>query len=85
MGKKSELLTPHERYLALGKSRSLRLANYQAWFNQPIETEILIDIRRCVQSGLAIGNVHFKEQIEQLTGLRVSARKRGRPKVEAVD
>ena len=84
LGKQSELLTPHERYLALGKNRSMRLTHYQALFNQPIETEILADIRRCVQSGLAIGNVHFKEQIEQLTGLRVSARKRGRPKTEII-
>ncbi len=83
LGKKSELLTPHERYLALGKSNHTRQTNYKSLFNVQVDNnEVVEDIRRCIQSGLAIGNSRFKEQIEQLTGLRVSARKRGRPKSE---
>ena len=80
LGKKSDLLTPHERYLALGENDLARQINYKCLFNVPVEDNILDDIRRCAQSGLAIGNSRFKEQIEELTGLRVSARKRGRPK-----
>jgi len=49
-------------------------------FDAHVDDALLEDIRRCVHSGLAIGNSRFKEQIEQLTGLRVSDRKRGRPK-----
>ena len=80
LGKKSELLTPHERYLALGESDEARQMNYRCLFDAHVDDALLEDIRRCVHSGLAIGNSRFKEQIEQLTGLRVSARKRGRPK-----
>ena len=80
LGKKSELLTFHERYLSLGKDKKTRQQNYKFLFDVRENDTVLEDIRRCVQSGIAIGNIEFKKQIEQLTGLRVSAKKRGRPK-----
>lgn len=58
LGKKSDLLTPHERYLALGENDLARQINYKCLFNVHVEDKVLDDIRRCAQSGLAIVEIH---------------------------
>jgi putative transposase len=81
-GKDSDLLTPHACYLALGKNAKARQKSYRAFFDATAEDGLLDDIRHCVNAGLAIGDARFKDEIEQQTGERVSARKRGRPKID---
>jgi putative transposase len=66
LGKKSELLTSHDRYLSLAKDKKTRQQNYKFLFDVRENDAVLEDIRRCVQSGIAIGNIGFKKQIEQL-------------------
>ncbi len=79
-GKESKLHTPHPLYLSLGKTRSERLGNYRALFSAHVEGVLLDEIRLSVNKGLVLGHERFAEQIEQLTGQRVTPGKRGRPR-----
>jgi putative transposase len=45
----------------------------------PIEGELLEAIRGATNKGLALGNERFEEEVESLTGRRMTAKKRGRP------
>ena len=80
LGVETELQTPHELYLALGKIEHERLENYQHLFKAHIGAELLKEIRDSINKGLALGNKRFVLQIEALTGRRVTPRKAGRPK-----
>jgi putative transposase len=82
LGRSSELLTPHDVYLTLGQNEQSRQSCYRGLFSARFDDKLLSEIRHCVQRNLAIGHERFKEQIEQLTGRRVSARSRGRPQSE---
>ncbi len=79
-GKSSVLCTPHPVYLAMGKTFLERQDNYNALFADHIENpELLKEIRENTNKGLAIGRNKFKDEIEKLTGRRMTAGKRGRP------
>lgn len=80
LGQSSELRIPHQEYLALGRTSEERRSNYLALFSQHIDKALLSAIRASTNKGLALGNDHFVEEIEVLTGRRVKAIKRGRPK-----
>jgi len=73
----SSLLTPHEIYLNLGKSDRERILEYRSLFAAHIDEALLRDIRASVNKGLALGSKQFKNEIEQLTGRRVTPGKRG--------
>lgn len=77
LGKPSRIWTPHEVYLRLGKTREERMLAYRALCTTHIDSTLLNDIRTSVNKGLALGNERFKEQIEALTGQRVTPGKRG--------
>ncbi|MDK9707099.1 MAG: transposase [Desulforhopalus sp.] len=79
LGLSSGLCTPHPVYLALGVTAKERRKNYRALFDRRLEGDLLHEIRTNVNKGLAFGNDRFKEDIETLTGRRVTAKKRGRP------
>jgi putative transposase len=80
LGKGSWLRKAHSIYLALGASEDERQVRYRALFRAHVDGVLLDKIRKSINSGLAIGNEMFAEQIEALTGRRVTSRKRGRPK-----
>lgn len=80
LGVESELQTPHELYLALGKTKQDRLENYRQLFEAHIGVDLLKNIRDSVNKGLALGNKRFVAQIEELTDKRISPRKAGRPR-----
>ena len=80
LGVETELQTPHELYLALGKTNNERLKNYRQLFKAHVGVELLKEIRDSVNKGLALGNEQFTMQIEALTERRVTARRAGRPK-----
>lgn len=77
LGKPSKLWKPHEVYLRLGKSERERLVSYRALFKAHMDETLLSDIRDSTNKGLAIGSGRFKEQVEALTGRRVTPGKRG--------
>lgn len=79
LGKKSDLCTPHEEYLLLGKESPDRQENYREFFARDVDGELLKEIRTNTQKGMAIGNNRFKEELESLTGRRLQPKKRGRP------
>lgn len=80
LGKVSELLSPHQVYLSLGKTTDERLMNYRALFKSHLEEAMIAEIREAVHKGLALGSNRFKEQIAQKYNRRVVPMKAGRPR-----
>ena len=76
-GKPAGLWTPHPVYLRLGLSQEQRAKHYRELFVQPMETVELNTIRTATNQGLALGNTRFKDQIEALTGRRVTSKRPG--------
>jgi len=80
LGVATELCTPHEEYIALGKQPARRCINYQALFDTAKDSELALTITAAATKGMALGNVDFKTRIERLYGHRVSKARMGRPK-----
>ena len=74
----SELWQPHELYLKLSFQQETRAKRYQALFKYHIQEEELGRIQSATHSDMAQGNERFKEEIEKLTGRRVTSMQRGR-------
>jgi len=79
LGKKTDLLTPHALFMALGNDEKERMLSYRALFSHHIEGKLLEDIRQASNKGLALGNEHFIADVEAITGKRLREEKRGRP------
>jgi putative transposase len=79
LGKQSSLCTPHPVYSNLGVDSLNRQNNYRKLFNHHIDGTLIDDIRLSLNKGLALGNEHFKTEIEALCGRRVVEGRRGRP------
>ena len=79
LGKQSALCTPHVQYLALGHDMRQRQMAYRALFSSHIEGKLLEDIRLATNKGMVLGNEHFKQRIEALTGRKITSGKIGRP------
>ncbi|VAW74129.1 Transposase and inactivated derivatives [hydrothermal vent metagenome] len=77
LGKPAKLWTPHETYLSMGNSDQSRILAYQSLFKSNIESSVLKDIRNSVNRGMALGSQRFKDEVEQLTGRRVTPKKPG--------
>lgn len=85
LGVESSLLSPHEVYLSLGKTKLERLAEYQALFRQAIPNKQIEDFRHAVNRGLVVGSEDFKNRIEAESGFPTRLRKRGRkPRVSEI-
>lgn len=74
VGEPNELITPHPVYLALADSRERRCAAYRTLFEQPLDMEIVKELRRGTNQGWAVGRAVFKKEVE------VAARRRAAPK-----
>lgn len=79
LGKNSTLCTPHTEYLNLGATDLQRQNNYRALFKTNINEKLTAEIRLSLNKSLALGNEHFKDEVELLSGRRVKEGKRGRP------
>ena len=77
VGKKIDLCTPHEVYTGLGKTRPIRMEAYRELFKYQLDNEALVQVRKAVNQGMALGNDRFKQEIEQLSGRRVTTLRRG--------
>ena len=77
LGKKIALHTPHQIYARLGKSDKDRLHAYRALFQAHIDTQQINEIRTASNKGMALGSDRFKEEVELLTGRRVTSLKPG--------
>jgi len=76
------VVSPHPLYLQLGKDEEQRCAAYRALFDMHLDSAVLEEVRDCLQTGTPLGNVQFKEQIEQALNVKVGQSKRGRPRVK---
>ena len=79
-GESSDLLIPHESWLALGDEHTNRLVAYRGLFKEALEQHQIDEIRYGVQKGLPAGNNRFKRQIEETLSIKLGDGKRGRPK-----
>ncbi|MDH5184493.1 MAG: transposase [Gammaproteobacteria bacterium] len=77
VGKAIKLCTPHPIYKSLGRTVQSRTASYRELFRYHLEPELVGQIRKSVNQGMALGNDRFKVEIERLAGLRASVLKRG--------
>jgi len=78
--KDDPLVTPHEIYLALGRTRAARANAYRDLFSSALDVEALTDIRDAWQSGTPLGHDRFKAKVERKLRCKVGHARRGRPK-----
>lgn len=77
LGEKNSLLTPHQTYQALGRSKTKRQLSYRALFDSQVSNTEIDDIREATNKAWVLGNDRFKEQIEKLSGRQVKPKARG--------
>jgi putative transposase len=77
VGKKIGLCSPHEVYTRLGKNKPIRTRAYRELFKYQLDNDELVQVRKAVNQGMALGNDRFKQEIEQLSGRRVTTLRRG--------
>jgi len=78
-GKDDDLLTPHERYLALGRTANQRRETYRELFKAHVEEAEVKKINAAWQTGTPLGNPYFKEKVEKKLKTKVGQDRRGRP------
>jgi putative transposase len=77
LAKPARLWTPHEVYCNLGRNPHECAKVYRELFRGHMDMKFITQIRESTNMGLALGNDMFRQEIEQLTGRRVHALKRG--------
>ena len=75
-------VTPHERYIALGKNVSLRQQAYRELFRRSLAAELVHEIRQATNSCLVLGNERFQQMIASVTGQKTTLGKAGRPRTK---
>lgn len=78
-GAEANLWKAHLLYEQLGNSKSERQKAYRTLFNDGLHPDVLDSIRSAARTGFAFGDNGFRGEIERLTGVTQSPRKRGRP------
>ena len=77
LGKPIELITPHDVYNRLGKTKKKRQTAYMALFKQQLDQELITQISDATLKGWVLGDDRFKQQIEKQTNRRVEPQSRG--------
>jgi REP-associated tyrosine transposase len=80
LGSIDSLVTPHDRYLALGTSPASRQAVYRDFFLTPLEERALHVIRDATNNAWALGSAEFRREISQTSrraGPLPTGRRRG--------
>jgi putative transposase len=78
-GHKDALLTEHDVFARLGRTRDARREAYRALFKRPLEKDFVEMLRAATTGGWAVGNEKFKRKIAKALKRRVSPLPRGRP------
>ena len=78
-GRDDPLISPHDQYRRLGRTKAARREAYRALFKAHIGEEELNQIRQATNGNYALGNTRFQEQIEAALGRRAHPGKAGRP------
>ena len=74
----NDLITPHELYLELGENNKQRLSAYRDLFKFVLD-ENLPEMSSSLQTGTPLGRQKFKDEIEELLGMKVGYTRQGRP------
>ena len=78
-GQADSLLTPHELYLALGRTRAARQQAYRELFRSHLSQQTIDEIREATNKAWVLGSARFKGQLAKKTKRRVAPLPRGRP------
>lgn len=70
LGGMDPLVTPHERYSALGRGRAARLTAYRAICAAPFDASTLDEVRRTIRGNWALGDTRFRDYVTSTTGRR---------------
>ncbi|KRW66618.1 transposase [Pseudomonas sp. TTU2014-105ASC] len=81
-GEASELIEPHEVFLALGSEPVSRQASYRELFRHELEPGLIDEIRRVTNGNFALGSTRFCSEVAILLGRRVRPGDAGRPRRE---
>ncbi|MDZ7753508.1 MAG: transposase [Gammaproteobacteria bacterium] len=77
LGHPAKLWTPHPAYQTLGTTVAERADTYRRLFPSELEPAVTKAIRDATNSGMALGNDRFRDEIERLSGRRMIPLKRG--------
>jgi len=78
-GAADPLVTPHQSYRELGRSRPERRSAYRSLLGMPLDSALLEAIREATQHTWALGSAEFRSAIDTL-GRRSSRLSTGRPR-----
>ena len=84
-GKADRLIADHALYLALGVNQEGRQAAYRALFKSHVSEATLVAIRDATNTGWALGNDLFKEEIAAAVSRRVAPLPKGRPRIKKIE
>lgn len=76
-GTEDALVSPHESYLALGKTAAARQQAYLNLFEKPLRKEDVGRIREATNKAWVLGDDRFQARIESLVNRRVSPKLKG--------
>jgi REP-associated tyrosine transposase len=79
-GKPDTLITPHDLYLRLGRSRRERAESYRELLQSRLDETTLSDIRQATNGGFVLGSGRFAQKIARMLGRRVERGMPGRPR-----
>ena len=77
LGQYVKLCTPHAIYTQLGDTAENRTRAYRDLFRGHLDEGLVNEIRHASNKGMALGNDRFKQEVEKLSGRRVTSLKRG--------
>jgi len=77
MGENNKMITPHEEYLALGKSAEQRQQAYRSLFDEQLNQTTIDEIRQATNKAWILGSSHFKDEIAKQLNRRVSPAAKG--------
>ena len=77
LGRQLKMWRPHRIYQQLGKTVDERSLVYRELFLAHLDQTVLKKIRTASNQGMALGNDRFKQEVERLTGRRVTLLKPG--------
>ncbi|MGQ8365262.1 transposase [Glaciecola sp. 1036] len=80
LGKEIKCITPHEKYLALGKSQETRLNNYKALFTEGLSSEEIKKFTLFTKHNYPIGSDDFIARISAKLGIKFGKLTPGAPK-----
>ncbi len=79
LGETNTIITPHHYYLALANNHNERLHEYRSLFQNELDPEYILELKKHANGGYCIGNKKFKEEIKNALGCKVSRGTPGRP------